>query len=237
MAAVVAMRDKPTPHATPTAALSQMVAAVVRPWTIFSLFLADVVMTPAPTKPTPEMTFAAIRDGSYRHPTSMNDANPYDEHTVNAAAPMLTSAMVRTPALCFANDRSFPNAAPNNAAYNNRSDNLISVMADTGHDAAAIAVLAAVTAPGAAVDAAIGANVAAATGILAVAPTAAVVAAAKDAVDAVDEAQAAFTTGPNDTNETMNVAINAFLAIFFISDDVDNFLGRDDVCKDDESPR
>ena len=113
--------------------------------------------------------------------------------------------------------------APNNAAYSSRSDNLISVMADTGHDAAAIAVLAtaAVTVPD------VAAVAVAAAGIFAVVAAPAIVA----VVDtAGDDAHAAFTTGPNgSTNKTTIVAINTFLATFHRDDD-------DDSCKE-ESPR
>lgn len=62
----------------------------------------------------------------------MKLAKPNDEHTVNAAAPILTNAIVLTPALCFANDRSFPNTAPKSAAYSSRRHNLASVMPETG---------------------------------------------------------------------------------------------------------
>ena len=97
--------------------------------------------------------------------------------------------------------------APNNAAYNSRNDNLISVMADTGHDAAVIAVAAPVV---------VAVGAAAAIGKLAVVAPAIV--AVVDSVD--DDAHAAFMTGPNGiTNETIIVTINHFLATFHRDDD------------------
>ena len=58
-------------------------------------------MTPAPTKPTPEATLDAIRDGSHRVVEDMEDTidkNPTEEHIVKAHAPKATNAIVRTPA-------------------------------------------------------------------------------------------------------------------------------------------
>ena len=48
------------PHAMPTAAESHTVAAVVSPRTVSLL----TKMTPAPRKPIPETTWAAMREGS-----------------------------------------------------------------------------------------------------------------------------------------------------------------------------
>lgn len=69
---------------------------------------------------------------SYVPSTFGKFANPYPLQTVNTAAPMLTRLIVRTPALCFVNDRSFPSAAPMSAATTSRIISRYSVAADTG---------------------------------------------------------------------------------------------------------
>ena len=62
----------PAPQAMPTAAETQMVAAVVSPRTT-SLPLK---MTPAPKKPIPLTIWAAMRDGSRTAPGSITKAKP-----------------------------------------------------------------------------------------------------------------------------------------------------------------
>ena len=58
--AIIARRKLPAPAATPMAALTQTVAAVVRPW-----MPARVRMiAPAPRNPIPVTICAATRDGS-----------------------------------------------------------------------------------------------------------------------------------------------------------------------------
>jgi hypothetical protein len=102
-----------------------------------------VVITPAPTNPTPLTTLAATRAGSKR------PVNPNWLQIVKTAAPMDTKLMVRTPAECLANDRSFPKAAPMRAAYNRRRHSFSSTAADIlentvvgGREATAVAVTA-----------------------------------------------------------------------------------------------
>ena len=52
-AAVTTMGQAPAPHAAPTHAVSQTVAAVVKPWTRFPVGSARI--TPPPRKPIPVM--------------------------------------------------------------------------------------------------------------------------------------------------------------------------------------
>ena len=89
-------------------------------------------MTPAPTKPTPLATLAAIREGSHLIPKDAIWTNPCELQTVNAEAPIATKAIVRTPAECLANERSLPSAAPSKAAQNKRRLNFSSTAAETG---------------------------------------------------------------------------------------------------------
>merc|ERR1712097_134488 len=77
--------ERPAPAATPSAAAIQIDAAVVSPLTI----PLDVVMTPAPRKPTPVAAAAATRAASpffMRRPAHVKHAEPIE-----------TSAIVRTP--------------------------------------------------------------------------------------------------------------------------------------------
>lgn len=112
--AIVTNNDRPAPLATPKAAASQMDAAVVRPFTT----PLDVVMTPAPKKPTPVAAAAAMRAAS---PFGTNKPA-----TVKHAEPMETRAIVRTPtglSRFFARPRpmrSKPRAEPLAAATTNR---------------------------------------------------------------------------------------------------------------------
>ena len=62
----------PAPQAIPTAADTQMVAAVVRPRTTSR----PLKMTPAPRKPIPLTIWAAMRDGSRTAPGSVTKAKP-----------------------------------------------------------------------------------------------------------------------------------------------------------------
>mmetsp|Transcript_17541 Transcript_17541/g.38344 ORF Transcript_17541/g.38344 Transcript_17541/m.38344 type:complete len:595 (-) Transcript_17541:193-1977(-) len=118
-AAAAPTTKRPTPQATPTAALTHIAAAVVSPLTEDCLSytpaaLRLLVMTPAPMKPTPEATLLAIRLGSNLAPDTLlaTDRKPYILQTVNAAAPRETRAIVRTPAGLSELDRSRPTAAP-----------------------------------------------------------------------------------------------------------------------------
>jgi hypothetical protein len=79
----------PAPTATPKAALSHRVAAVVRPRTV-PRFLR---MTPAPMKPIPVTTCDATLVGSATDPS-----NPSAPTPVSRAAASATSAWVRMPA-------------------------------------------------------------------------------------------------------------------------------------------
>ena len=55
-----AAKNRPPPAARPTAATAHTLAAVVRPRTVWP----RAMMEPAPRKPMPDTTWAAMRDGS-----------------------------------------------------------------------------------------------------------------------------------------------------------------------------
>ena len=69
----------PNPHAIPTAAATQIALAVVRPRTLS----CSKKITPAPMKPIPETTCAAIRDASQRILPVSADGAPYSDTRVN----------------------------------------------------------------------------------------------------------------------------------------------------------
>src|SRR4051812_23101058 len=104
----------------PIAATSQSVAAVVRPrienpWRMIA---------PAPRKPMPLTTCAAIRVGSARttaSPLVRNSVKPYAETIVKSAEPTETSRCVRRPASRSRSSRSSPIAPPSSAAVPSRS--------------------------------------------------------------------------------------------------------------------
>ena len=128
----------PTPQATPTAALTHIAAAVVNPFTeecrsYTPLDCRLFVMTPAPMKPTPLTILLAIRLGSTLAPTTSDatERKPYIEQIVNAVAPKLTRAIVRTPAGRSDEERSRPTAAPPSEATTSRRQ--ISISAFVGN--------------------------------------------------------------------------------------------------------
>ena len=93
------------PVAMPMAATTQMVAALVRPETEPRMCR----MVPAPMKPTPVMTLAAMRSGLAWPPMS-------SERCVNRAAPTQIRMLVRSPAGLPFISRSMPMAPPSTAA-------------------------------------------------------------------------------------------------------------------------
>jgi len=126
-AAVPLTTYKPTPLATPTAAATQIAAAVVKPLTLLCrsytpLLLRLLVITPAPIKPTPDATLEAMREGSSlaQGEEEAMARKPNMEHRVKAQAPRETRAMVRMPAGWSEVERSSPTSAPPNAAKRRR---------------------------------------------------------------------------------------------------------------------
>jgi len=126
-AAVPLTTYKPTPLATPTAAATQIAAAVVKPLTLLCrsytpLLLRLLVITPAPIKPTPDATLEAMREGSSlaQGEEEVMERKPNMEHIVKAQAPRETRAMVRMPAGWSEVERSSPTSAPPNAAKRRR---------------------------------------------------------------------------------------------------------------------
>ena len=110
-----------------------------------SLPLALVVMTPAPTKPTPDATLDAMRDGS--HLALPRWEKPILLQIVKAQAPKATRAMVRTPALCLCVElRSLPTQPPKRDANKRRFMSFNSTPAGTGASRQAQAVLVVVAA-------------------------------------------------------------------------------------------
>src|SRR5512133_2552916 len=99
----------------PIAATTQRVAAVVsprtdRPWRMIA---------PAPRKPMPVTTWAAIRVGSKPTPLAFENCQSVQanaETSVNRAAPTETSMCVRSPASRSRSSRSKPIAPPSTAA-------------------------------------------------------------------------------------------------------------------------
>ena len=94
----------PAPHDIPTAAATQIALAVVRPRTLS----CSKKITPAPMKPIPETTCAAIRDASHRIlPVSVAGA-PYSDTRVNKQLPSPTRMWVLMPASLWCTSRSSP---------------------------------------------------------------------------------------------------------------------------------
>ena len=98
------------PAAIPTAAVAQMVAAVVSPRT---RSLRKKIV-PAPRKPMPVTIWAATREGSVGW-------KPYAPATVNRHEPSETIVTVRNPAARSWRSRSRPMIAPSTSATNRRS--------------------------------------------------------------------------------------------------------------------
>src|ERR1700733_2479228 len=108
-----AARYRPPPTARPIAATVQMLAAVVRPFTISP----RARMAPAPRKPIPETTCAAIRDGSSTICSYVRMLeNPYCETIMIRQDPTHTSICVRMPAAHSSRSRSNPIMLPSTAA-------------------------------------------------------------------------------------------------------------------------
>src|SRR6185437_8760860 len=109
----------------PIAATIHSEAAVVSPRTVRPFRM----IAPAPRKPMPLTTCAAIRDGSRRTrtfgpPEPRTSWKPKAETIVNSAAPIATSMWVRSPASCSRHSRSIPIAAPSAAATASRAQML-----------------------------------------------------------------------------------------------------------------
>src|SRR5258708_23135415 len=99
-------RYGPPPAATPSAALTHTVAAVVSPCTPSRLWR----IVPAPRKPIPLTIWAAIRVPSAAPGASITDI------IVKIAAPSAMRMLVRKPALLRRSSRSAPNSPPTAAA-------------------------------------------------------------------------------------------------------------------------
>src|SRR5690625_2637776 len=112
----VARLIMPAPAAIPTAAVTQILAAVVRPTTM----LRRVKITPAPRNPIPLTICAAIRDGSRRASSPSTALKPDADTNVKTAEPHPTRTWVRNPALFCLNWRSIPINEHNTNATNNR---------------------------------------------------------------------------------------------------------------------
>lgn len=112
----------PPPQARPIAAVTHTPAAVVSPLITFSLLWNIIV--PAPMKPMPVTTCAAIRATSQRcsSPSSM-PSKPYADTIINSAEPIATRKCVRKPASLARYSRSRPMAPPSIAATKMRSIN------------------------------------------------------------------------------------------------------------------
>ena len=110
---VVASRCMPAPAVIPMAAVTQRPAAVVSPLTA----CLWKMMVPAPMKPIPDTTCAAMRDTSRRWLSLMSTpSKPWAESIMNSAAPSATRKCVRKPASLARYSRSSPMAPPRRAA-------------------------------------------------------------------------------------------------------------------------
>ncbi|CAM4020778.1 Uncharacterised protein [Klebsiella quasipneumoniae] len=108
-----AVVSRPIPAATPIAAVTHILAAVVSPRVSTSLF--PIMMAPVPRNPTP-----AIRPCNIRLRSALDAPACWGMRT-NSAAPMATIMCVRTPALLPCCSRSYPNRPPRVAATRRRS--------------------------------------------------------------------------------------------------------------------
>ncbi len=110
----------PTPAASPNAAVTQRLAAVVR----FRTFEPARKIIPAPRKPMPTTTFDATRVTSNWTFTARwsvtNSEKPRVEMIPNTAAPRATVMWVRSPAGWSSTSRSRPTTAPSAAAATRR---------------------------------------------------------------------------------------------------------------------
>src|SRR4051794_37531554 len=92
------------------------------------------MIAPAPRKPIPLTTWAAIRVGSVRTSAPLEtkkSRNPYAPASVNRHAPSETSRCVRSPASRSRSSRSRPTAAPSTPASVSRSSNSVQVRLGT----------------------------------------------------------------------------------------------------------
>jgi len=108
----MAVDSRPIPAATPIAAVTHMLAAVVSPRV--STSFVPIIMAPAPRNPTP-----AIRPCNIRLKSALDAPACWGMRT-KSAAPMATSMCVRTPALLPCRSRSYPNKPPRTAATRRR---------------------------------------------------------------------------------------------------------------------
>ena len=116
-APIAASMACPKPDKTPMAAEHQSVAAVFKPRT----FKPSRMMTPAPKKPMPDTTCAAMR---------IDSIGKFDSVAIvtNNAAPDATNALVRKPAMRWRNWRSVPINAPKKSANKMREVNSYQIM-------------------------------------------------------------------------------------------------------------
>ena len=112
----VASNRYPAPSASPIAATTQIVAALVRPITVPPSFM----IVPAPRKPMPAITCAAIIDGC--GPTPFAPTVPIrTDRSPSSAAPTQIRMLVRSPAGFPASCRSMPIAPPSTTASSSDS--------------------------------------------------------------------------------------------------------------------
>src|SRR2546422_3399831 len=119
---IAAGTSNPEPASTPTAAAHQRVAAVVSPRTL----KPSLKITPAPRKPIPDTTCAAMR-------VALLSPAVIPESATKAADPVATSACVRMPAMRWCHWRSTPTARPQSRATRMRSVKSASVMGRGPH--------------------------------------------------------------------------------------------------------
>lgn len=107
----------PPPTASPIAATDQRLAAVVRPRTISPRNKIE----PAPRKPIPDTTCAAIRDGSRTTWSRLRTSKKPNADTIMInVEPTQTSMCVRRPAAHDSRSRSKPITLPSAAARTSR---------------------------------------------------------------------------------------------------------------------
>jgi hypothetical protein len=85
----------PAPMDRPRPATNHIVAAVVRPFTLLPILMK----APAPRKPMPETTWAAIRPGSPLSPPT--DCGSQIDRSIRSVAPRPMMIWVRQPAVCL----------------------------------------------------------------------------------------------------------------------------------------
>ena len=112
-----ASHDIPAPAVKPIPAVAHRLAAVVSPRTIWWLKM----IVPAPMKPIPLTTCAAIRLGSSDTPSCVKiSEKPYCETIIMSALPNETRKWVLKPASFSRYSRSRPIIVPNSAASTRR---------------------------------------------------------------------------------------------------------------------